>query len=61
MKKKELVLIALTVFLTIVGWIAADIYHIVNTQKVKDVNETIVKPINIHIDPTIFTTIENKH
>jgi hypothetical protein len=60
MKNKEVFVIALTIFLTIVGWITADIFHIVNTQKVKIENTTIVKPINIHIDPTIFTTIENK-
>jgi hypothetical protein len=60
MKNKELFFIALTIFLTIVGWIVADVYHILNTAKVKEVNTTIVKPINVHIDPSIFTTIENK-
>jgi len=60
MKNKELFFISLTVFLTIITWIIADIYHIINTEKVKINEHTNVQPISTKIDIKVFDNLEKK-
>ncbi len=60
MKKKELLIISVTVFLTILTWIVADIFHILSTEKVKVLNPTLGQSIQIKIDESIFGKLQNK-
>lgn len=60
MKAKELFIISLTVFLTIIAWIIADVYHIVNTEKSKNEATSIMKPINPNINLKVFDALEKK-
>ncbi len=61
MNQKELLILSLTVFLTIIAWIIADLYHISTTEKVK-INSTIQsQPLNIHIDENLINELEKKN
>lgn len=60
MKNKEIFIISLTVFLTVIAWIALDIYHIVNNPDTKGMDKKYTEPISVSIDQTIFTTLEEK-
>ena len=60
MKQKEFLIISITIFLTIVAWIVADIYHISSTEKIKLNDTAIVEPIHISIDTGIFDILKNK-
>jgi len=35
MKKKEILLLSIGVFLTVIAWLIADIYHAATTEKIK--------------------------
>ncbi|OGK22049.1 hypothetical protein A3C23_03115 [Candidatus Roizmanbacteria bacterium RIFCSPHIGHO2_02_FULL_37_13b] len=60
MKQRELLIISLTVFLTLIAWIVADINHVINTQKVDAARPEYLKPINVNIDIDVFEKIINK-
>jgi hypothetical protein len=60
MKQKEFFVISITVFLTVIAWLIADIYHISTTEKVKLVNPKILKPIDININPEVIKVLEEK-
>lgn len=59
MKRKELLYISICIFLTIVAWLVADIYHSVNQ---KTVQAAIADPVLLQykIDPTVLKLIESK-
>ncbi len=60
MKNKEALMISLTLFLTVIAWIAIDIYHIANTPKIKPIDTQYIRPINVSIDQSIFQVLEEK-
>ena len=60
MKNKEFFLIALTIFLTIIAWIIADIYYILNTKKTTVVDPQLANPIQVTLDTAIFDVLEKK-
>lgn len=60
MKQKEFLIISITVFLTIIAWLIADVYHISTTEKVKLINPKVSKPINVNINTEIFKLLEEK-
>lgn len=59
MNQKELLIISITVFITIITWIVADIYHISSTQKIAPI-ENIVSVETVTIDTTVLTTLQSK-
>lgn len=60
MKNKEAFIISLTLFLTVIAWIAIDIYHVANTPKIKPIDTQYTNPINITIDQSLFQILEEK-
>jgi hypothetical protein len=60
MSQKELLIITITIFLTILGWIAADLVHVANTQKIEEINARFSQPIKTNIDKNIFTELEKR-
>lgn len=60
MKQKEFLVIAVTVFLTIVAWMMADIYHIANTEKIKSATPKILKPVVSKIDKSVPKILEGQ-
>lgn len=61
MKQKEILMLAIIIFLTIVAWMMADIYHIAKTENVKDYNPQSLEPISVNIDTSVFTKLETKN
>lgn len=59
MKRKELLYLSICVFMTIVAWLTADLYHSANQ---KTVQENIANPILLQykIDPEVLKLIEDK-
>lgn len=60
MSQKELLIITITIFLTIVGWIAADLVHVAQTQKVEEINARFSRPIDIEINKDVITELEKR-
>ncbi len=61
MSQKELFIITITIFLTILGWIIADLVHVANTQKVEEINARFSQPIKTTLDKAIFTELEKRN
>lgn len=59
MKRKELLYISICVFLTILAWLVADLYHSANQ---KTVQTAIADPVLLQykIDPNVLRIIENR-
>jgi len=47
MKKKEFFLISLTVFLMVLAWLVADIYHVSHQERIKTPKLPIIKSYNL--------------
>ena len=60
MQHKEILVIAVTLFLTVVGWVVADLYHVSTTQQVTEVDPRFAQPLNIKVPVGVFETIEKK-
>lgn len=60
MRQKELLIISITIFLTIVAWIVSDIYHVAKTEKLGSLKSKTLEPININIDHEIINALEKK-
>jgi len=60
MKQKEFLIISITIFLTIIAWLIADIYHIATTEQIKLINPKVLKPVNINIEAETLKLLEEK-
>lgn len=60
MRQKELLVITVTVFLTIVAWIVSDLYHIAQTEKIGQIKSKRQSPLNIKINVEVFDRLEKK-
>lgn len=60
MNQKEVFIISVTIFLTIVTWIIADLYHIKTTEMIKIGSVVESAPIETHIDEKIVQLLESK-
>lgn len=59
MNKKELLLISIGVFFTVIAWLIADLYHASTTEKIKiKVEATTFKKYNINTD--VLTILKQK-
>lgn len=58
MNKKEFFLISVTIFLTVVIWLIADIYYVTQKQRIKTPNLPNVK--NYNLDNEIFNQLNKK-
>lgn len=59
MNKKELLLLSIIIFLTILMWLIADIYHAVTKETIKE-KEDLPIVVNYKIDKKIFDILESK-
>ncbi|MDH7476415.1 MAG: hypothetical protein QHH09_03010 [Microgenomates group bacterium] len=60
MKKKELFLLTLGIFMTAVAWLVADIYHASTIERIKPkINLPVVNKYDI--DTEIFKILEQKN
>ncbi len=59
MNRKELFILSVTIFLTIVAWVVSDIIHAQARQHAK-VDMTIPSTKEYHIDQNIFTILETR-
>ena len=60
MKKKELFLLSIGIFLTVITWLIADIIHTSTEDKIKS-RITIPNLKQYKIDKNIFTILEQKN
>lgn len=60
MKQKELLIISVTVFITIITWIVADIYHISTTQKIVPVETSTATVKKSTIDTSVLDILQAK-
>lgn len=59
MKKKELLLLSIGIFLTVVAWLVADLYHAATTEKVK-AKTSIPTLKKYKIDKNVLETLKTK-
>lgn len=60
MKQKEFFIISIVIFLTVIFWMIADIYHVATTEKVKMTNLERINSIDFNIDLQIFKALKEK-
>lgn len=60
MKQREFLIISVTIFMTIIAWIAGEVYRTAQTQKVKAIRPSVSSPIVISIDLEVFKRLEKK-
>lgn len=60
MKQKEFFIISLTIFLTVVAWMIADIYHAAKMKRIKTTTPEINKTINVNLNREIFQILQEK-
>lgn len=60
MRQKELLLIAITIFMTAIAVIIGDLIHTVKTPKFEAIRPSVAKPIDINIDLNVFKILEEK-
>lgn len=58
MNKKELLLLSIGIFLTVIAWLMADIYHAATTEKIKSNVETSAQLKKYEIDPVVLNNLE---
>lgn len=59
MKQKEFFIISIGIFLTVMAWILADLYH-ENTVNVLKTNIEAVQPLDYQIDTNLFKILKDK-
>lgn len=59
MNKRELLVISIGIFMTIIAWMIADLYHTKQTTVVDEVANQVFVP-SYKINPTIFTILKEK-
>lgn len=59
MRQRELIIISVTIFLTVVAWIIADLVHIFSTQQIK-VDTSLQQELKVSVDTTIFDTLRSR-
>jgi hypothetical protein len=59
MNKKEFFLISLTVFLIVLAWLVADIYHVSQQEKIQTPQLPIIK--NYNLDNGILDQLSKKN
>jgi len=59
MNKKEFFLISLTVFLIVLAWLVADIYHVSQQEKIKTPQLPVIK--NYNLDSRILDQLGKKN
>ncbi|OGK31248.1 hypothetical protein A3B02_00270 [Candidatus Roizmanbacteria bacterium RIFCSPLOWO2_01_FULL_42_14] len=61
MNQKELFIISLTIFLTVIIWIIADLNHLSHTEQLPKNDPRFARPITATIDTEIFNQLEAKN
>jgi hypothetical protein len=61
MNQKEVLIISITVFLTVLGWIVADLVHIAHTEQLPDNDPRFSKPISVNIDMKVIEELERRN
>lgn len=59
MNRKEILLLSIGVFLTVIAWLIADIYHTSNEDKIKS-QITLPQVYQYKINKDILNTLKNK-
>ncbi len=59
MRKKELLMISIAIFLTVIAWLVADIYHAATAEKIKE-QVPILKIKNYDMGMSILEELRNK-
>jgi len=58
MNQKELLLISITIFCTIVAWIVADLYHIATSEQKTVEDKRYLQPIDVNLDSDLLKELE---
>ncbi len=61
MNQKELLAISVTIFLTIIGWIVADLYHSYTTKQVTEIIPRFTKPIDVEVNKKVINILETRN
>lgn len=60
MNQREMLIISITIFCTVIGWIIADLAHVARTEQLPDNDPRFSRPIVINIDLSVLNELENR-
>lgn len=60
MNQKEVLIISITVFITVVAWIVSDLVHVSETIRLPENEPHFREPINVHVDLKLIDELESR-
>lgn len=60
MKQRELLIISIIIFLTVVAWIIADLVHVSSLTQVKIENPQLTSKISVTVDTEIIDSLSSR-
>ena len=61
MNQKEVLIISVTIFLTVLVWITADLIHVAETEKLPENDPRFSRPIEVQINTDIIDELERRN
>lgn len=58
MNQKEVLIISITVFFTVLAWIASDLIHVSETVKLPENDPKLRQPITVELNTKLFDELE---
>lgn len=58
MSSKEILFLSIFTFLTVLAWIAFDIYHAATTPTVTPIQQELIKPLNPKFDTEVILRLK---
>ena len=60
MRNRDILILALFTFATVLAWLAADVYHAAITSQVTDVQKQLTTPLNPKFDTSTIDNIRKR-
>lgn len=61
MSNKDLLILSVMTFITVVAWIASDAYHVSVTSTITAVEKKLMEPLNPTFDKEVIVQLKEKH
>lgn len=61
MNRKDLLVLSILTFLTVVSWIASDAYHASVTSTITPVEQKLMTPLNPTFDKAVITDLKGRN
>jgi len=61
MSNKEILFLSIFTFLTVVAWIAFDVYHSATASTITPIQQELIRPLTPSFDTEVILKLKGKH